>query len=908
MVRTPTKQSASSERINSKDKGGLTAYLDEWVSGSGVTEEIAKLNVEALSDKKEIARRLGWKAYHHTPGWWVSGIDPTTGLTSPFGQFKPDTPIQFPDADKPAKYLTPKIPYDAICLNVGEEDYWQTILDDPSIPIAITEGAKKAGALISNGYPAIALCGVEMGLIKGNKLVPNLEQFAVTGRPVFLNFDADLIIKSEVRKALIKLATALKRSGCLVFVTTWDIELGKGIDDVLVDRGREAVDEIMKNPVLYSQWLKSIERQVADITNSPIGRQFRKIPRADMIAHQIAEEYRDQLAYDEETGRWMRYGADFPGMWSAETDTYFESIILHIVNGKGIMGYGSHSYITNIVKALRGLLAERKWVEPSPKDLLPFRNGVLEVATGKLLPHDSRYRLTWQLPRNHDPLAADWSRINAFLNHLCAGNAAIKDILLCFCNAVLKGRSDLQKFLHLIGLAGSGKGTFARLVADLVGPDNICSTTLEDWCGNRFESANAYRKRLVVFWDEDKHTGKLGKFLSLTGGDWIRAEEKGKKALQYRYDGMVVVCSNLPIFTGDAAARIQRRVITVPCNNPVPASIRRDLNAEFQPELDAFTNYILSIPDEHVTKVLMGIANIPECTQSFWENRIRVDSIAAWINDWVIYDPLAMTPIGSNKEEGLNGNPRTLYGSYCLHCKQSGTAPKANKNFSPDLLELCRSVLGWEVERKVTNTGKFIRGLRLRTDGDGLIPTYDYYLMQGITNSDESGNGSNDGSSDELKPMQIKDSSITSGSSSISQKNQTEIINSEFQPNYKKEEIPFESSQPIEPNQNDGSNPSRRPSLQPSRQASPSVEPDWDSFPHPTSNSIEAKRNRATLIKTQMLAAKTREELQELYREFSKAEMNWVYHSKKGILTKEERHSIWVASKTSQLSLFEELQ
>jgi putative DNA primase/helicase len=56
----------------------------------------------------------------------------------------------------------------------------------------------------------------------------------------------------------------------------------------------------------------------------------------------------------------------------------------------------------------------------------------------------------------------------------------------------------------------------------------------------------------------------------LTGGDWIRAEEKGKKAFQYRYDGMVAVLSNIPIFTGDAASRIARRVITIPCNSNVP--------------------------------------------------------------------------------------------------------------------------------------------------------------------------------------------------------------------------------------------------------------------------------------------------------------------------------------------------
>ncbi|MBA3923181.1 MAG: hypothetical protein H0X31_16405 [Nostocaceae cyanobacterium] len=309
--------------------------------------------------------------------------------------------------------------------------------------------------------------------------------------------------------------------------------------------------------------------------------------------------------------------------------------------------------------------------------------------------------------------------------------------------------------MHLIGLAGSGKGTFARLLTDLIGADNIYSGTLEDWCSNRFESANAYRQRLVVFWDEDKQTGKLGKFLSLTGGDWIRAEEKGKKAFQYRYDGMVVVLSNLPIFTGDAASRIARRVITVPCNNSVPLGQRRDLNAEFTPELDAFTNHVLDLPDAHVTRVLMGLVDIPECTLEFWENRIRTDSIAAWINDWVIYDVLAETPIGSDKNEWEKGAPVMLYGSYCLHCKQSGTQPKASKNFSPDFLELCRSVLGWEVERKVTKTGKFIKGLRLRTDGDGNTPTHDYLLMErvkqqsepsSVTGGDSSGDGSGDGS------------------------------------------------------------------------------------------------------------------------------------------------------------------
>jgi putative DNA primase/helicase len=284
-----------------------------------------------------------------------------------------------------------------------------------------------------------------------------------------------------------------------------------------------------------------------------------------------------------------------------------ESIVSGILDGQGIIGYNSHSYITNIIKKLRCILIERKWAERSPKELLPFRNGVVEVATGKLLPHSPDYRLTWQLPREHNPLATNWNTIDAYLDHLCGGNAALKDIYLCFCNAVLTGRGDLQKFMHMIGIGGSGKGTFARLVTALIGEENILSTTLEDWCNSRFESANAYRKRLVVFWDEDKQVGNIGKFLSLTGGDWIRAEEKGKKGFQYRYDGMTLVMSNTPIFTGNAASRIKRRVITCPCNAVVSPLKVRDMEEEFKPELDALVNYVLSIPDSHVTACPTGI-------------------------------------------------------------------------------------------------------------------------------------------------------------------------------------------------------------------------------------------------------------------------------------------------------------
>ncbi|WP_143864504.1 DUF5906 domain-containing protein, partial [Nostoc linckia] len=550
--------------------------------------------------------------------------------------------------------------------------------------------------------------------------------------------------KPSCRQAIIKFAKLLAAKGCEVLIATWTKE-HKGMDDFIVANGDDAFHEALANAETVKQWEKQFKKSPDDNTE--------KNPPADRIAREIAEEYRDKLAYNNETGCWMLYEAEYKGVWTPQTVEYVESIIEIILESRNIVGFNSYAYITNVVKIMRCRLLVYKWDERSPKEMLPFINGVLDIATGQLHPHSPGYRFTWHLPREHKPQAGDWPTINNFLDHLAAGNEAIKNLLICYCNAVIKGRHDLQKFLHLIGLGGTGKGTFARLLVSLIGKQNVHSTTLEDWLGNRFEGANAYKKRLVLFPDEDKQTGKLGKFLSLVGEDDIRAEEKGKKAFLYRYDGMVLVLSNEPIFAGGSANRVKRRVITVPCNNSV-AVVQLDLETQFEPELSAFTNYVLSIPDEQVANTLLG-RTIPECTLEFWENRMRVDSIAAWINSHVIYDQSAQTAIGANRHEGANGEQVvTLFGSYNRYCQNTGNSPKAHNNFSPDLLELCKSVLGWDVERKVTKTGKFVKGLRLRVAGiDDHIPTHDYALLQKLS----FGDGLGDELVDDLEPLLDKE-------------------------------------------------------------------------------------------------------------------------------------------------------
>jgi putative DNA primase/helicase len=694
-------------------------------------------------------------------------------------QYRPD--IREPKRGKkePPKYLTSVGEFDAFVLPSPDNPlYWEIealkreafyINDVPYI--LLTEGVFKAIAGCSNGIPTISLLGVEQGLTGKARdpenqrfLVPALRKLAEAGFGFIIAFDADAATNPNVRAAERKLAKQLAKFNVPVRSITgaWpaasvieggEVKNTKGMDDFIQNKGIEEFRAILTKAKLFGE-----KEGDAD------GEKKSKFPSADAMSREIAEDYRDKLAFNNEVLCWYRYEADAPGIWSPETDEYIESIIYHIIKSKGLTNLPP-TYVSSVKRFLRHELIERKW--KSKSGLLPFQNGALEIATGELHPHSPGYKFTWALPRPHSVIDTEWGKIREWLNFATHGNTHVQNLLLAFAAATLKGRAEVQKFLHLIGIGGSGKGTYIRLLVALIGIENTHSSTLEDWCNNRFEAAQAYCKRLLIFPDENRGTRSLGKFKQVTGGDWLRAEEKGQKPFKFKFEGMVAVASEFPIFGADSGSGMARRTISVPFSAAV--GTRRDLDKEFMPELAAFTNYLLSLDDAWVENTLRGVMDIPEIGAQFWESKIREDSVAGFLNDKLILDVFAQTSIGdSPNAEG------TLYQAYHQYCADQGHKPQAVKNFSPNLIECASTILGWQIEKAHTKIGKIIKGLRLRTKEDEHIPTYDYELQSRCA---KPGDGCGDGlvtdavtgQNPELEPITalVTDKPLTQGEENI---------------------------------------------------------------------------------------------------------------------------------------------
>ena len=275
------------ERIaNSKS---IQERVHEWVKDSGVTESITNANLRHIEDSLLIAQMLNWNWYSGSPGWYVFGCDPITGMRTKRGQFKPDIPLKRPDEQSCQKYITfPKggkdndrlaAIYLALTLNDWErisqkwgiriEDsdidnsrddlgFWRWVLNHPEIPIVISEGIKKEGCLLSLGWVTISVTGVWNGQTgKGKKLHKDLAPFIVPGRRVYFAFDADVLVKEGVEGALRQLGHLVKREKAEVFICRWSLDAGKGIDDFIVDGGD--LQAVIEEASSYSDWLKALK-------------------------------------------------------------------------------------------------------------------------------------------------------------------------------------------------------------------------------------------------------------------------------------------------------------------------------------------------------------------------------------------------------------------------------------------------------------------------------------------------------------------------------------------------------------------------------------------------------------------------------------------------------------------------
>lgn len=162
-------------------------------------------------------------------------------------------------------------------------------------------------------------------------------------------------------------------------------------------------------------------------------------------------------------------------------------------------------------------------------ELINFVNGVWSIQKRKLIPHDSKYLQTIQIPHEigtYKPFKE--TRLYDFFKKTRMLKEDIHMIMnyMAYCLTLKHG---LKTFMVLLGKSNTGKSVLIRFFESLVGGQNTSALSMHE-LNMRFYPAQLYGKLLNACADNNSlPLQSIDSLKKITGGDLIMHEKKGKE-------------------------------------------------------------------------------------------------------------------------------------------------------------------------------------------------------------------------------------------------------------------------------------------------------------------------------------------------------------------------------------------
>lgn len=298
------------------------------------------------------------------------------------------------------------------------------------------------------------------------------------------------------------------------------------------------------------------------------------------------------------------------------------------------------------------------------KNLINFQNGVWDIERGELLPHDSKYLQTLQIPHpvgEYKPFTE--TRLYDFFKKTNLPKEDIKMLLkyMAYCLTLDYG---LKTFMILCGQSNTGKSVLIRFFENLVGKQNVSSLSMHE-LNMRFYPSQLYNRLLNSCADNSSlPLSSIENLKKITGGDQIMHEKKGKEPFFFvPFCKLIFSFNQLPLQLEEKSNAFYKRMRILFMNNEL------FLNNDYVNDLCS---------EEGVTEIipyllhLLPVKDIPRTsTSDKYVEALRQDSdsIHAFI--------AKQCELGS----GVSVEKNALYEAYCRFCVDTGRENSKKHSF-----------------------------------------------------------------------------------------------------------------------------------------------------------------------------------------------------------------------------------
>lgn len=201
-------------------------------------------------------------------------------------------------------------------------------------------------------------------------------------------------------------------------------------------------------------------------------------------------------------------------------------------------------------------------------DMLNFKNGVLKLDTGTLVPHSRDYKFTYCIPYAYEP-KGDCPTFKKFIKDVSCNDPEIEKLLVEYVGYCISSTSPelIQKCALLHGEGSNGKSVLLSLMREMVGAQNCAAIGLDSLRkeSHRYQLMN----KLFNACAETPTNAFLDSeiFKSMVSGDDIEVRRLYGDPMMWKCTTkLMFACNDLP-FNGDFSHGLYRRLIIIPFNN-----------------------------------------------------------------------------------------------------------------------------------------------------------------------------------------------------------------------------------------------------------------------------------------------------------------------------------------------------
>ena len=423
--------------------------------------------------------------------------------------------------------------------------------------VIITEGPGDALTAVATGYDALAIRGA--GLVENAATLDRVAEM-LAGRTAIVAGDGD----SAGKQFSAKLAEALIARG----ITTKIMKMRDGLD---------LSDWRAEDPAWFRQGFVKEVASLSTVTGKQAKLKRWSYPFADIGG---AQYLRDKLAnlgqplrftdaagfYQLENGVWVKradgdvrtavqgVSRDLRELYAAakDDDSEFAAAIWRYVQvvetSRGI------DAVLKELKSLPGIRAELADFDRHPH-LLAVRNGVVDLKTGRLLPHDPSLLLTRRIELDFRP-ATPAPRWMQFLTEVFPDELAMPAYMQRMIGYGITGETDEQVFIVNYGTGANGKSIFSDVITTIFDPITTITpfSTFEARRGDGVPNDLAALAGARLVMAPEGNQGKLmdeALLKRVTGQDKITARFLRREFFEYRPQFLLFMATNYrPAFKG----------------------------------------------------------------------------------------------------------------------------------------------------------------------------------------------------------------------------------------------------------------------------------------------------------------------------------------------------------------------